>query len=45
MEASGSSSCLATIEETIGLDEDSDPHLRRGQWAIAWMNLPLLALA
>jgi hypothetical protein len=54
MEASGSSSYSAAIEETIALDEDPDPHLCCGQWAIgtvscvnadALMDLPGLALA
>lgn len=44
MEASGSSSYLATTEETIVLDEDPDPHPHCGQQAVQLMNLLVLAL-
>lgn len=53
MEASGSNSYSAVLEETIALDEDPDPHLCCGWWAIgtvsctdadAPMDLPGLAL-
>jgi hypothetical protein len=45
MDASGSSCCQTTKQESVLIgEEDPYPHLRRGQLAIAPMNLSLLAL-
>ncbi len=44
MDGSGSSCCLATLQETIVSDEDSNPHPVCSLGAIALMNLPVCSL-
>jgi hypothetical protein len=45
MDVPGSSSYVATSQESVPLDEDLCHRFCRGQWAIAQMNLPGLVLA